>query len=63
MKRESLTHSLLLWKVIFAIVGLLDFCGKQQNLIKNIIDKDIYTAQVILAQIEAFILKFGGEIV
>ena len=45
------------------MVGLLDFCGKQQNLIKNILDKDIYTAQVILAQIEAFILKFGGEIV
>ena len=60
---KSLTHSPLLWKVIFAIVGVLDFCGKQQNLIKNILDKDIYIAQVILAQIEAFILKFGGEIV
>ena len=33
-------------------------------LIKNIVDKDIYSALVIvvLAQIEDFILQFGGEI-
>ena len=33
-------------------------------LIKNIVDKDIYSALVIvvLAQIDDFILQFGGEI-